>query len=105
MTSPYVRPDLATLQQLKAVTQALCDELASWRRRALRAEAELQEAQAQVAPSSSGTGRAQFSSEAENSAVAERLTEQELRLRRAREEVMVLKSRLRFVGDRSSRPA
>lgn len=42
MTSPYVRPDQAALTELERVLRSLTDELAGWRRRCLKAEAELQ---------------------------------------------------------------
>ena len=96
---------METLQQLKTVTQALCGELASWRRRALRAEAELQEARAPSPGTDLESSERQLGPGSEDSSVKERLADQELRLRRAREEVLILKSRLRFVDDRASRPA
>lgn len=47
MTSPYVRPDLGALTDLERVLRHLGDELASWRRRCLKAEGELQGLKAQ----------------------------------------------------------
>lgn len=42
MTSPYARPDLAQLDDLERLLGHLTEELAGWRRRCLKAEAELQ---------------------------------------------------------------
>jgi len=44
MASNYVRPDLAALSELERMLALLGDEVAGWRRRTLKAEAELQEA-------------------------------------------------------------
>ncbi len=44
MASSYERPDLAALSELEQVLRHLGDEVAGWRRRTLKAEAELQEA-------------------------------------------------------------
>jgi hypothetical protein len=44
MASNYERPDLATLAELEQLLRHLGDEVAGWRRRTLKAEAELQEA-------------------------------------------------------------
>ena len=44
MTFTYERPDQKALTDLERVVQNLADELAGWRRRTLKAEAELQEA-------------------------------------------------------------
>jgi FtsZ-binding cell division protein ZapB len=42
----YERPDLAALADLERVLEGMAEELAAWRRRTLKAEAELKEAQA-----------------------------------------------------------
>jgi len=42
----YERPDLPALAELEPVLQNLAEELAAWRRRTLKAEAELKEAHA-----------------------------------------------------------
>jgi chromosome segregation ATPase len=42
----YDRPDLPALDELERILTNLTDELAAWRRRSLKAEAELKEAQA-----------------------------------------------------------
>lgn len=43
MGSPYARPDQSALAELEELVRHLTEELASWRRRSLRSEAELQE--------------------------------------------------------------
>jgi uncharacterized protein involved in exopolysaccharide biosynthesis len=45
--SPYVRPDLAAVAELERVLRHLTDELATWRRRTLKAEGEVQTLRAQ----------------------------------------------------------
>ena len=42
----YDRPDLPALAELERILASLAEELAAWRRRSLKAEAELKEAQA-----------------------------------------------------------
>jgi chromosome segregation ATPase len=42
----YDRPDMPALAELEKVLHSIAEELAGWRRRSLRAEAELKEAQA-----------------------------------------------------------
>lgn len=44
MASNYERPDLPALAELEQLLRHLGDEVAGWRRRTLKAEAELQEA-------------------------------------------------------------
>lgn len=44
MASNYERPDLHALAELEQLLKHLGDEVAGWRRRTLKAEAELQEA-------------------------------------------------------------
>jgi FtsZ-binding cell division protein ZapB len=46
VTYTYERPDQKALADLEQVVQNLADELAGWRRRTLKAEAELQQARA-----------------------------------------------------------
>ena len=43
MAYTYERPDLRALDELETLVRHLLDELAGWRRRAIKAEAELQE--------------------------------------------------------------
>jgi hypothetical protein len=42
LTSPYARPDTAAIADLERLLGHLAEELAGWRRRCLKAEAELQ---------------------------------------------------------------
>ena len=42
----YERPDLPALGELERILQSVTEELSAWRRRSLKAEAELKEAQA-----------------------------------------------------------
>ncbi|MEO8635018.1 MAG: hypothetical protein ABI587_07060 [Gemmatimonadales bacterium] len=44
MTQDYDRPDARALEDLSELLQSIGDELAAWRRRSLKAEAELAEA-------------------------------------------------------------
>jgi FtsZ-binding cell division protein ZapB len=46
VTYTYERPDQKALADLEQVVHSLAEELAGWRRRTLKAEAELQEARA-----------------------------------------------------------
>ncbi|MFL5515342.1 MAG: hypothetical protein ACJ8DJ_04240, partial [Gemmatimonadales bacterium] len=46
MAYSYDRPDMPALAELERVLHSIAEELAGWRRRSLRAEAELKEAQA-----------------------------------------------------------
>ena len=46
MAYVYERPDLAAVAELERVLGSMAEELAAWRRRCLKAEAELKEAQA-----------------------------------------------------------
>jgi len=93
LTSPYERPDRAALAELEPLVQALGAELATWRRRALRAEAELQEVQQAV--SMPATPPEQVAALERESAELQR------RLTRARELVDVLRTRLRFIEERA----
>ena len=46
MAYVYERPDLAAVAELERVLGSMAEELGAWRRRCLKAEAELKEAQA-----------------------------------------------------------
>ena len=46
MADTYERPDLPALAEVERVLQSITEELAAWRRRCLKAEAELKDAQA-----------------------------------------------------------
>ena len=52
MAYTYDRPDLPALAELERILTSLTEELAAWRRRTLKAEAELKEAVWWRAPSS-----------------------------------------------------
>jgi hypothetical protein len=47
LTSPYARPDLKALTELERLLGHLTEELSGWRRRCLKAEAELQSVKGQ----------------------------------------------------------
>lgn len=47
MTSPYARPDLLALEEVERLLGHLTEELATWRRRCLKAESELQSVKGQ----------------------------------------------------------
>lgn len=89
MTSPYERPDRAALRAVTELAAAAEEELATWRRRALRAEAGALEAAARpVQPASPEL-------EAE-------VAELRRRLEGARELVDLLRTRLRFLEERNA---
>lgn len=94
MESPSA-PDLA-LAELERVALLLEEELAAWRRRCLKAEAELEDARNRVPAVTVG----------DLALVRQRVTELEsengtlrARIATAREQVEQLRTRLRFVGD------
>ncbi len=98
MTSPYARPDLAALDELERVVTHLADELGGWRRRCLKAEAELESVKGKggMVP---GDELVRLRSrlldlEREN-------LELETRLDRAREMLSRLQQRLAFVAEAS----
>ncbi len=92
MTSPYERPDRAALAALEPLVQALGEELAAWRGRALRAEARVQEVAGQGGTPADAGRVAALEAEA---------TELRRRLDRAREQVDLLRTRLRFLEERT----
>lgn len=99
MTSPYERPDRAALAELEPLVRQLGEELAAWRRRALRAEADLQEAQGRQA---AGGDSSLPPATAEHLAGLEREAEGlRRRLAAARDQVELLRTRLRFLEERS----
>lgn len=83
---------------LERVAARLEDELAGWRRRSFKAEAEAEDARGRATPVSSGDLtliRQRVSDlEAENQRLRARVAE-------AREQVEQLRTRLRFVGDQA----
>jgi chromosome segregation ATPase len=90
----YDRPDLKALADLEQVLKHLTDELAGWRRRSLRAEAELAEASAsggRVAGPELKQARARvIELETENQALRQRIES-------ARERLSGLAARLSFL--------
>ncbi|MFN2318046.1 MAG: hypothetical protein ABR551_10635 [Gemmatimonadales bacterium] len=99
MTSPYERPDREALAELAPLLRALGEELATWRRRALRAEAELQEARSQLP----ALGEAVVPADITQRLASLEQEEGELqrRLALAREHVERLRTRLRFLEERA----
>jgi hypothetical protein len=92
LTSPYERPDRAALTALAPLVDALGEELAAWRGRALRAEARAQELAGQGgAPADPGRV----------AALEAEAAELRRRLDRAREQLDLLRTRLRFLEERT----
>lgn len=94
MAQIYERPDLPALAELERVLQSIAEELAGWRRRSLKAEAELKEAQATggvVAPAELKESRQRVVElETENQALRQRIDA-------AKERLRVLAARLSFL--------
>jgi chromosome segregation ATPase len=90
----YERPDLPALAELEGVLQNMTEELAAWRRRTLKAEAELKEAQASggvVAGAELKDSRQRvIELETENQALRQRIES-------AKERLRVLAARLAFL--------
>jgi hypothetical protein len=90
----YDRPDLPALVELERVLQNLTEELSGWRRRTLKAEAELKDAQASggmVAPAELKESRQRvIDLETENQALRQRIDS-------AKERLRVLAARLSFL--------
>jgi chromosome segregation ATPase len=94
----YDRPDLKAVEELERVLRHVGEELAGWRRRALTAEAELQEAQA-----SGGVLAGPELKEARQRVVALESENQALlhRIETAKERLKVLGARLSFLEQQS----
>ena len=94
MAYVYERPDLAALTELERVLGSMAEELGAWRRRCLKAEAELKEAQASggvVAPAELKESRQRvIDLETENQALRQRIDS-------AKERLRVLAARLSFL--------
>jgi predicted nucleic acid-binding Zn-ribbon protein len=94
MASNYERPDLAALSELEQLLKHLGDEVAGWRRRTLKAEAELQEARtrggALAGPELLQVRKRVIELEVENQSLRQRMEG-------ARERLHSLSSRLAFL--------
>lgn len=94
MASNYERPDLATLAELEQLLRHLGDEVAGWRRRTLKAEAELQDAKSRggvlAGPELLQARQRVIELEVENQALRHRIEG-------ARERLQSLSSRLAFL--------
>lgn len=97
MAAPYERPDLRALEELETLLRHLTDELAGWRRRTLKAEAEVQELRAKAGGHDPAAEARVAELERENAALRRRVEG-------ARERVKLLADRLSFLeqtGDRT----
>ena len=94
MASNYARPDLAALAELEQLLRHLGDEVAGWRRRTLKAEAELQDARTRggvlAGPELLQSRQRVIELEVENQALRQRIES-------ARERLQALSSRLAFL--------
>jgi FtsZ-binding cell division protein ZapB len=94
VANTYERPDLSALTELDRVLHNITEELAAWRRRCLKAEAELKEAQASggvVAGTELKESRQRvIDLETENQALRQRIDS-------AKERLRVLAGRLSFL--------
>ena len=85
MADTYVRPDLQELTDLDQLLRHVADELAGWRRRTLRAEAELSEARASggvlAGPELKDARQRVIELETENQALRQRIDAAKERLR------------------------
>jgi hypothetical protein len=94
MASSYDRPDLAALAELEKLLQHLGDEVAAWRRRTLKAEADLQDARSRggvlAGPELVQSRQRVIELEVENLALRRRIDA-------ARERLQALSSRLAFL--------
>lgn len=94
MAYTYERPDLPALAELERVLHSLTEELGAWRRRTLKAEAELKEAQASggvvAGAELKDSRRRVIELETENQALRQRIDS-------AKERLRVLAARLSFL--------
>ena len=94
MSYTYERPDQKALSDLELVLQNLAEELAGWRRRTLKAEAELQEARANggvlAGPELTQSRQRVVELETENQALRQRIDA-------AKERLKALAGRLTFL--------
>jgi len=94
VTYTYERPDQKALADLEQVVEKLAEELAGWRRRTLKAEAELQEARAHggvlAGPELTQSRQRVIELETENQALRQRIDA-------AKERLQALAGRLTFL--------
>lgn len=94
MTQSYERPDAHALHELGDLLQNLGEELAAWRRRSLKAEAELAEARSRggvvAGPELIQTRQRSLDLEMENQALHQRIAA-------ARDRLVMLSNRLSFL--------
>lgn len=94
MASNYERPDFHALAELEQLLRHLGDEVSGWRRRTLKAEAELQEARSRggvlAGPELIQARQRIIELETENHALRQRIES-------ARERLQALSSRLAFL--------
>jgi hypothetical protein len=94
VANTYERPDVKVLDELEQVLQNLVEELSGWRRRTLKAESELAEAQASggkvAGPELKEARKRVIELETENQALRQRIET-------ARERLRVLAARLSFL--------
>ena len=94
MAYTYDRPDLKALNELEQLLRHVTEELAGWRRRTLRAEAELAEARASggvvAGPELKSSRQRVVELETENQALRQRIEA-------AKERLRVLAARLSFL--------
>lgn len=93
MAYTYERPDLRALDELETLVRHLLDELAGWRRRAIKAEAELQELRTTAGATGGDVSKVRkrvAELEAENQALRQRVDT-------ARDRVRTLVGRLSFL--------
>lgn len=97
MAYAYDRPDLKAVDEVEGLVRSLLDELAAWRRRCLKAEADLQQERSAAGTSGPGTAGIRdrvVSLETENQALRQRVDS-------ARERVQALLSRLAFLEEQA----
>jgi hypothetical protein len=94
LTQSYERPDARAVQELGELLQHVGEELAVWRRRSLKAEAELGEARAKggvmAGPELTQARQRLLAMEVENQALRDRVEA-------ARDRLRILANRLRFL--------
>jgi hypothetical protein len=94
LTQSYERPDTAAMRELGDLLEHIGEELAAWRRRSLKAEAELAEARSRggvvAGPELIQTRQRSLEMDMENQALQQRIAV-------ARERLVMLANRLSFL--------